>query len=214
MRRPAGGEFVEVEDEGAPGAGRAEAKRRWRRQIRALRDSLTPARREGLSRLLCRRLEALLASLGAGTIAAYSPVNGEAALSGLWEGPPPRRSFCFPRIENGGMRFRAVTDPRGGLIPGAHGIPAPAKEAQAVEPARLDAVLAPGLVFDRFGGRIGSGKGYYDRFFGPLDNRPPLVGVGFSFQLVWDKPLPVGAGDLDMDWIVTDREALKCLPRT
>ena len=107
-----------------------------------------------------------------------------------------------------------MTDPRGGLIPGAHGIPAPAKEAQAVEPARLDAVLAPGLVFDRFGGRIGSGKGYYDRFFGPLDNRPPLVGVGFSFQLVWDKPLPVGAGDLDMDWIVTDREALKCLPRT
>ncbi len=206
---------MEVEDKGAPEAGRAEAKQRWRRQKRVLRDSLTPARREGLSRLLCRRLEALLASFGADTVAAYSSVNGEAALFSLWEGVvAPRRLFCFPRIENGGMRFRAVTDPQGGLIPGAHGIPAPTKEAQVVEPARLDAVLAPGLVFDRFGGRIGSGKGYYDRFFGLLDNRPPLVGVGFSFQLVWDQPLPVGAGDLDMDWIITDREALKCLPRT
>lgn len=199
--------------EHAPRAGRAgEKKDGWRRRMRALRRALPPRRSQGLSRLLSRRLEGLLAALGAGRIGVYAAVRGEADLSALWEAGNGR-AFYFPRVEGDRMTFCAVEDPRRDLEPGAFGIPAPAAGAPPAPPGALDVVLAPGLAFDLFGGRIGSGRGFYDRFLGSCAEHLPVVGVGFAFQLVWDSPLPAEPGDGLVNWVVTDREAVRCLPR-
>jgi len=65
----------------------------------------------------------------------------------------------------------------------------------------LDLVLAPLVAFDRDGGRVGMGGGYYDATFEFLSSRthwqrPAMVGVAYSFQKVsrierdpWDIPL-------------------------
>jgi 5-formyltetrahydrofolate cyclo-ligase len=76
-------------------------------------------------------------------------------------------------------------------------------------PARfLDTIFVAGVAFDRSGGRIGHGAGFYDRAlaFRHLRRRwrgPRLVGLAYSFQVV--PRIPVTATDVGMDFIVTDR---------
>lgn len=198
--------------EAAP-AGLAAQKQRMRRRMRELRGALSEEERERLSWLLCRRVGAFLCLLGAKRIAAYAAVRGEADLSRLWEPRPLRGwTFCFPRADGDRIMFRSV-DPLRGLLPGAYGIPAPSPDAPEIVPSELDVVLTPGLAFDLHGARLGSGRGYYDRFFEAARPRPLVVGIGFALQLQWGLALPVEPWDGRMDWVVTDREVVRCLPR-
>ena len=76
-------------------------------------------------------------------------------------------------------------------------------------PARfLDTIFVAGVAFDRRGGRIGHGAGFYDRALAFRHLRrhwqgPRLVGLAYSFQVV--PRIPVTATDVGMDFIVTDR---------
>lgn len=180
-----------------------------------LREALPRERHAGLSRLLCRRLEALLSLLGLRRVAVYAAVRGEADLSGLWEPGGMGRRYFFPRVAGEELVFHEVEKPSRGLHPGEFGIPAPDPVTPAADAGEMDAVLAPGLAFDLAGGRVGSGRGFYDRWAAsapPGEEGPLLVGVGFAFQLVRDGRLPRSPGDRRMDWVVTDREAVRCLP--
>jgi len=180
--------------------------------MRQFRAALPREQHAGLSRLLCLRLEGLLSLLGLGRVAVYAAVRGEADLAPLWEQGGGRRYF-FPRVEGKGLSFHEVERPSRDLRPGEFGIPAPDPRSPAAPPAAMDAVLTPGLAFDLAGGRVGSGGGFYDRWAASLGERGPLlVGVGFSFQLVRDGRLPRSPGDRRVDWVVTDREAVRCLP--
>lgn len=65
---------------------------------------------------------------------------------------------------------------------------------QIVSPNKIDAVVTPGLAFDCFGGRIGSGRGYFDRLFEDLPDNSLSIGIAYSFQILgslhqdsWDK---------------------------
>jgi 5-formyltetrahydrofolate cyclo-ligase len=90
------------------------------------------------------------------------------------------------------------------LSPDVCGIAAPLASAPEVEP---DAIVAPLIAFDRRGGRLGQGGGYYDRTFSELrlKARPPLfVGLGFSVQEV-DR-IPLEPHDERLDAILTEKE--------
>ena len=61
-------------------------------------------------------------------------------------------------------------------------------------PKNIGVVVTPGLAFDRSGGRIGFGGGYYDKLFAELPKSTLLIGVAYSFQIldslyqdIWDK---------------------------
>ncbi|MCD8180738.1 MAG: 5-formyltetrahydrofolate cyclo-ligase [Firmicutes bacterium] len=95
-------------------------------------------------------------------------------------------------------------DDLSGLKKGAYGIYEPSR----VNPARIsgiDAVLVPGLAFDRRGGRMGFGRGYYDRFLSEC--RSIKIGLCYDFQLL-DK-IPTESHDVPMDYIITEKEILK-----
>ena len=82
----------------------------------------------------------------------------------------------------------------------------------------LDVVVIPGLAFDLYGGRLGTGGGFYDRTFqgrrgGPNGSGPLLVGAGYAFQLLIGESWKWDAWDVGVDWVITDRGALLCLPR-
>lgn len=63
------------------------------------------------------------------------------------------------------------------------------------EEAKSILMLMPGVAFDRLRGRLGYGKGFYDRF---LQDKPQLqqrtIGVGYGCQLV--EQLPVSDYDI------------------
>ena len=66
----------------------------------------------------------------------------------------------------------------------------------------LDAVIVPGLAFDKFHHRLGRGKGYYDRFLRTLPKHVTTVGLAFDFQL-HPKSLPTEAHDMRLHQIIT-----------
>eukprot|EP00546_Thalassionema_frauenfeldii_P004004 CAMPEP_0178922956 /NCGR_PEP_ID=MMETSP0786-20121207/16450_1 /TAXON_ID=186022 /ORGANISM="Thalassionema frauenfeldii, Strain CCMP 1798" /LENGTH=124 /DNA_ID=CAMNT_0020597395 /DNA_START=274 /DNA_END=644 /DNA_ORIENTATION=- len=67
-------------------------------------------------------------------------------------------------------------------------IPEPPSHLERVvaKPGEIDLIIVPGLAFDAKGGRLGQGKGYYDRFLSKMRKDhavPRLVGVGLEPQL-------------------------------
>jgi len=75
---------------------------------------------------------------------------------------------------------------------------------EIVDPAEIEAVLVPGLAWDRRGGRLGRGAGYYDRLFAHEAWRGFRCGVFFGFQEV--PAVPTEPWDVPLHAVVTDRE--------
>ena len=66
----------------------------------------------------------------------------------------------------------------------------------------IDFVVVPGVAFDRRGGRLGHGRGYYDRLLRRLRVDAFKVGVAFECQLV--DSIPVEAHDITLNCTVTE----------
>ena len=83
--------------------------------------------------------------------------------------------------------------------------PPESMERVAAKAGDLDLLIVPGLAFDAKGGRLGQGKGYYDRFIARMRNgssKPLLVAVGLEPQFVHDVDIPVTEHDFTMDMIL------------
>jgi 5-formyltetrahydrofolate cyclo-ligase len=66
----------------------------------------------------------------------------------------------------------------------------------------IAAVLVPGVLFDRRGGRLGHGAGYYDRLLPRLPADAILIGVTTEDRLV--NALPTDAHDVRMTHLATE----------
>jgi 5-formyltetrahydrofolate cyclo-ligase len=66
-------------------------------------------------------------------------------------------------------------------------------------------VIVPLVAFDRNGGRLGYGGGFYDRTLELLRARQPTLAVGFAYTAQEDADLPLEATDQPLDLIVTEQ---------
>jgi 5-formyltetrahydrofolate cyclo-ligase len=87
------------------------------------------------------------------------------------------------------------------LAAGVWGIREPLPAAPDVEP---DILLVPLLAFDRAGGRIGYGGGYYDVTIAGLRARKAVVAVGLAFAAQEVAAVPVTARDQRLDLVLTE----------
>lgn len=194
-------------------------KRSLRREMRRRLEVGSPAELEEKS---CRIRAVIAASdawRSASLVAAYYPMPGEPDLLPLLEAALAEgRRLALPRVEGTDLVFRLVPQPgpAGGLLclrPGTYGISEPAADLPRLilkdfrGPGVL--VLVPGLAFDRRGGRLGRGKGFYDRFLRTAAGDaagacrgPAILGVCFSLQLLDD--VPMGTEDRRVDAVVTE----------
>ena len=87
---------------------------------------------------------------------------------------------------------------------GAYGILEP-KTVQTADENNIDVILVPGLAFDRNGGRMGFGKGYYDRLL--ENNKAVKIGLCYDFQILGK--IPTESHDVPMNFVITEKEILE-----
>ncbi|MCC3376603.1 5-formyltetrahydrofolate cyclo-ligase [Cohnella sp. REN36] len=198
-------------------------KKSMRAEWTARRDALAPAERARRSELLCGvAIERVLIPLAASRarpliVCVYAAFRSEADPVRLTE-------WCWsqgyrtaaPRIreDGGGMELRLVGT-RSDWTAGRWGVPTPDPTRTVLLPRseRPDVVFVPGLAFDRRGGRLGYGGGYYDRLHAELaaagtggaDGLTQWIGFAYEMQTS-EAPLPKEPHDLPLDGLVTDRE--------
>lgn len=83
----------------------------------------------------------------------------------------------------------------------------PVADAPKVDPAIIDLVLVPGLLFDEKGGRLGRGKGYYDDLLGRTKEGCVVAAVTVERRLV--AQVPMEGTDHRMQYLATE---LGCRP--
>ena len=93
------------------------------------------------------------------------------------------------------------------LEPGMYRILEPKQELRRlpekqVSVSELDLIMVPGVGFDERGGRMGHGKGYYDKLLEHARPDTPLIALAFECQMF--EEIPVAEHDVFMDRIVTE----------
>lgn len=93
------------------------------------------------------------------------------------------------------------------LVSGTWNILEPPRErwgeaGKEIDPQNLDFIMVPGVAFDKNGGRLGNGGGYYDRLLHNVRNDTTLIGACFECQLV--EKIPMEAHDVFLDGIITE----------
>jgi 5-formyltetrahydrofolate cyclo-ligase len=138
------------------------------------------------SRAVCDALDRWLGKQsGLRTIAVFSALPGEVDLSEL-VARHPQWCWVYPRVAGDDLGFHAVANPAVDLAPGAFGIREPSSAMAKIPLDRIDVFLCPGLAFDGHGGRLGRGRGYYDRMLAGARHGSVKVGVCFAHQIVPD----------------------------
>ena len=108
---------------------------------------------------------------------------------------------AFPRVDGADMDFYEIQSWED-LFPGYQGILEPQTIGkEPVLPVDSDVMLFPGVVFDRKGGRIGYGGGYYDRYLAGF--RGTKLGLVYRDFIV--NSVPHGRFDLTVDVMITER---------
>lgn len=134
-----------------------------------------------------------------GTIASFAALPGEVDLLPLLAMEPGRR-WVFPKVEGEHLAFHEIRDPVTELLPGAFGIREPHHLTPVIDPRTIEVFLCPGLAFDNRGGRLGRGRGFYDRALVLAGPGTHKLGVCFPWQRVDDThPEP---HDIPMDEVV------------
>jgi 5-formyltetrahydrofolate cyclo-ligase len=86
------------------------------------------------------------------------------------------------------------------MIEGTFGAYIPAS-GEWIEP---EIVIVPLVAFDRHGGRLGYGGGFYDRTLERMRARRPTLAIGFAFAAQEADELPLEPTDQPLDLIVTE----------
>jgi len=94
------------------------------------------------------------------------------------------------------------------LIESEYGILEPSIYEPHIEPNELDLIVVPGVGFDRNGGRMGYGAGFYDRYFKKIskDKMKKIVklALAYDFQILED--VPMNEQDVPVNYIITEKE--------
>ncbi len=136
-------------------------------------------------------------------VSAFLPILSEVdlgeAIAGLEERGHP---VGLPVMVDGGLVFRRFR-PGDVLVPLGFGTRGPGPEAAEIIP---DTLLMPLTAFDRRGGRIGYGRGYYDRTLQNLRAVKKITVIGLAFSVQEIDTVPRLAHDEQLDCVLTERE--------
>lgn len=178
-------------------------KANMRKEKLKLRNQITGNQLSYISDSVAENIRSLLSFQNADVIYFYFAVRNEVRVTGLLDECLSAGKKClFPKVINDyEMEFFAVDDVCQ-LKEGYKGICEPTEACPMYDAGGENSImLVPGTVFDRHGGRIGMGKGFYDRYI-HSHRINCLAGVCGEYQLV--EKVPMDKEDAYMDIVVTE----------
>ncbi len=179
-----------------------------RRRMRRLRSELSPSAREKASRDMVEQLERLSVFRQAGGVHCFIGLPEEVDTGPIFTlcQALGKRTYVPIQMPGAHRLDVAAWGPGDPLAPGPFSVlEPPPGHGTPVDRSGIDLVLAPGLAFDRHGGRLGYGRGYYDGFLAGMAAggfHPFVIGLAFSFQIV--EEVPRGNRDFPINGILTE----------
>ena len=104
------------------------------------------------------------------------------------------------------IRLNARIESLDEMTAGSYEIKEPVKRSRAIDTAEIDTIAVPGVAFDLGGGRLGYGKGYYDRFLKGLGCA--IIALAYEFQVLKEN-LPLEEHDVPVQAIVTEKRVIR-----
>jgi 5-formyltetrahydrofolate cyclo-ligase len=172
----------------------------------ARRDALAPDERIAASKSFTISGFAALGDVRDLLVSGFWPIRSE--LDPRWlmrELAAQGAKLALPCIEQGRLVFRHFTF-GDRLQKVGFGLSQPPIEAALVFP---DVMLVPLAAFDRKGGRIGYGKGFYDgAILRQVDMGKPPRTLGLAFACQEVEEVPLESHDQRLDEVLTERELI------
>jgi 5-formyltetrahydrofolate cyclo-ligase len=189
---------------------RQKVKAELRKRLRAVRHTAPAEACAQRSRKIVTQLEGLEVLQKARSVALFWPIEArhEVDLRPLDTLLRARGvTVAYPSVddETRVMVFRSVADVNL-LDERGLGFAEPSPDWPRLGRGELDVIVVPAVAIDPRGHRIGYGAGFYDRTLPDLAPPAVTVAVAYDYQLVAD--VPDTAGDVPVDWIVTDTRVL------
>lgn len=161
--------------------------------------------RQSKSRLIEDKLFEVTAIKKAKTILFYASLPGEVdTFAMIRRAIELNKNICLPVVvknqkEMIPIRIKTLAD----LENGTYGIQQPRHDSSLEIPFKdIDAVIVPGLAFDKSNNRLGRGAGYYDRFLTHISSHTATIGLAFDFQLT--DSLPIEEHDIPLSHVITN----------
>jgi 5-formyltetrahydrofolate cyclo-ligase len=189
-------------------ASEVKGQEQLRTDSQARRDAIDPVDRLARADAISNNLDTLPAFSEATAIGFYYATGSEVPSLGLVQRVVEvegRRAF-LPFVLSGRLEL-AEWRPSDPIIQGKE-VPFQPRFRRAVPVDEVDAIVVPGLAFDRRGRRIGSGVGLYEGLLTRMPESTARIGVAFADQLV-DDLSSAGAGPA-VDFVVTEDGVIDC----
>ncbi|KEJ98250.1 5-formyltetrahydrofolate cyclo-ligase [Pseudosulfitobacter pseudonitzschiae] len=154
----------------------------------------------------CGVLSELLAGHRGVPLAGYVPIRTEIDPLAAMAEASAYGPVGVPVIQGAGQPLQfSQWEPDMPLRDGPFGARVPMVDAWIVP----QIVIVPLVAFDRRGGRLGYGGGFYDRTLQGLRARGPVLAVGFAFAAQEAEALPLEETDQPLDMIVTEADVIQ-----
>ena len=185
-------------------------KAELREPLLAQRAMLTPAEIEQHSTVIAAHVCALPAFCVSHTVMVYMALPQEVQTRQIiTQARQSQKCIAVPVIRGQDLVAVALSEEPAQLRRGCFGILEPCETQRIIHPQEIDCIAVPGIAFDAHGGRLGFGKGYYDRFLRQLPATTYRYGLAFGIQVI--QCVPQASHDICMHGIVTE---LGCIPCT
>lgn len=178
-------------------------KQQIRLKIKTRKSLLSQAERQLAARAAFARLEESAAFIMADRILLYHSLPDELPTIEFidkWNG---RKQLFLPRVN--GINLDILPCDRSRMHLGAFNIEEPDGD-DTVDISSIEVVIVPAVAFDRYGNRVGRGKGYYDRLL--ANSSATKIGIGYDFQFI-DEDIDADTHDVPLDIIITDRRHMR-----